>query len=98
MFVVQAYTNTALHLNILFYFIKVPPQLPFSPSSHSTIKLPYFAGFSTTIYSFVVHICILLSKYAMEALDDTEFTGENVEWNSHGSTDLLEIDRDVEFF
>jgi hypothetical protein len=34
----------------------------------------------------------------MEALDGTQFTGGNVEWNSHGSTDLLEIDRGVEVF
>jgi hypothetical protein len=34
----------------------------------------------------------------MQALDGTEFTGGNVEWNSHGSTDLQEIDRGVKVF
>jgi hypothetical protein len=60
--------------------------------------LPYFAGFFATIYAFRVHIYIPLKKFVMEALDGTQFTGGNVEWNSHGSTALQEIDRGVEVF
>jgi hypothetical protein len=59
--------------------------------------LPYFTGVFATIYVLAAHIYIPLKSFAMEALDGTEFTGGNVGWNSHGSTDLQEIGRGVEF-